>query len=132
MAVRLKFIIEGLIEVISQFHPECVAIEKVFVNNNPQSTLLLGQARGAAMSAAVIQNLPVFEYTALQIKKSVVGNGHANKNQVQLMVQKLLNLPSLVSHDSSDALACGLCHANISKSLSNLGTGNRMRGGRII
>ena len=68
---------------ISQFNPECVAIEKVFVNTNPQSTLLLGQARGAAISAAVIHDLPVFEYTALQIKKSVVGQGHAKKEQVQ-------------------------------------------------
>ena len=109
-----------------------MAIEKVFVNTNPQSTLLLGQARGAAIAAAVSKDLDVFEYTALQIKKSVVGKGHATKNQVQVMIQRLLNLPSIPSTDSADALACGICHANISNSLSNLGVGNRMKGGRII
>lgn len=132
LASRLKLIIQGLGEVIKQFNPECVAIEKVFVNANPQSTLLLGQARGAAISAAVIHDLPVFEYTALQIKKSVVGQGHASKGQVQLMVQKLLGLPSVASTDSSDALACGLCHANISASMAKFGVGNRMKGRRIL
>jgi crossover junction endodeoxyribonuclease RuvC len=119
-------------EVIDQFKPDCVAIEKVFVNINPQSTLLLGQARGAAISAAVMQNLDVYEYTALQVKKSVVGTGHASKSQVQIMVQKLLNLPSIPSPDSADALACSICHANISESLAKFGTGNRMKSGRII
>ena len=132
LASRLQVIIQGLTEVIKKFQPTCVAIEKVFVNTNPQSTLLLGQARGAAISATVIQDLPVFEYTALQIKKSVVGKGHADKNQVQLMVQKLLNLPSIASSDSSDALACGLCHANMNGNLTRLGFGNRMKGGRIL
>ena len=119
-------------EVIEQCKPDCVAIEKVFLNANPQSTLLLGQARGAAISAAVIKNLDVYEYTALQVKKSVVGMGHASKSQVQVMVQKLLNLPSIPSTDSADALACGICHANISGSLAKFGTGNRMKSGRII
>ena len=132
LASRIKIILLGLEEVIDQFKPDCVAIEKVFVNTNPQSTLLLGQARGAAISAAVIQNLDVFEYTALQVKKSVVGKGHASKSQVQIMVQKLLNLPSIPSPDSADALACGICHANISGSLAKFGTGNRMKSGRII
>jgi len=132
LAARLKLIIDGLTEVIKAFQPTCVAIEKVFVNNNPQSTLLLGQARGAAISASVIHELVVFEYTALQIKKSVVGKGHADKGQVQVMVQKLLNLPSIASTDSSDALACSLCHANISGSLSKLGIGNRMKSGRVL
>ena len=103
MASRIKIILSGLDEVINQFKPDCVAIEKVFVNINPQSTLLLGQARGAAISAAVMQNLDVYEYTALQVKKSVVGMGHASKSQVQIMVQKLLNLPSIPSSDSADA-----------------------------
>ena len=92
----------------------------------------MGQARGAAISASVIHELAVFEYTALQIKKSVVGKGHADKEQVQVMVQKLLNLPSIASTDSSDALACSLCHANISGSLSKLGIGNRMKSGRVL
>ena len=132
LASRIKIILLGLDEVICKFKPNCVAIEKVFVNVNPQSTLLLGQARGAAISAAVLQNLDVFEYTALQVKKSVVGIGHASKSQVQIMVQKLLNLPSAPSPDSADALACGICHANISGSLAKFGTGNRMKSGRII
>ena len=132
LASRIKIILLGLDEVIDQFKPDCVAIEKVFVNINPQSTLLLGQARGAAISAAVMQNLDVYEYTALQVKKSVVGTGHASKSQVQIMVQKLLNLPSIPSPDSADALACSICHANISESLAKFGTGNRMKSGRII
>ena len=132
LASRIKTILSGLDEVICQFKPNCVAIEKVFVNINPQSTLLLGQARGAAISAAVLQNLDVFEYTALQVKKSVVGMGHASKSQVQIMVQKLLSLPSIPSPDSTDALACSICHANISGSLAKFGTGNRMKSGRII
>ena len=132
LASRIKIILLGLEEVIDQFKPDCVAIEKVFVNTNPQSTLLLGQARGAAISAAVMQNLDVFEYTALQVKKSVVGKGHASKSQVQIMVQKLLNLPSIPSPDSADALACSICHANISRSIAKFGTGNRMKSGRII
>ena len=132
LAPRIKIILLGLEEIINQFKPDCVAIEKVFVNKNPQSTLLLGQARGAAISAAVMQNLDVYEYTALQVKKSVVGMGHASKSQVQIMVQKLLNLPSIPSPDSADALACSICHANISSSLAKFGTGNRMKSGRLI
>ena len=132
LASRIKIIILGLEEVIEQFKPDCVSIEKVFVNTNPQSTLLLGQARGAAISAAVMKNLDVYEYTALQVKKSVVGIGHASKSQVQIMVQKLLGLPSIPSSDSADALACSICHANISGSIAKFGTGNRMKSGRII
>ena len=74
---RIRTILEGLAEVIAQIKPQEVAVEKVFVNVNPQSTLLLGQARGAAICAAVISALPVSEYTALQVKQAVVGNGHA-------------------------------------------------------
>ncbi|HQT26529.1 MAG TPA: crossover junction endodeoxyribonuclease RuvC, partial [Burkholderiales bacterium] len=105
-------ILEGLDEVISAHEPAVVAIEKVFVNVNPQSTLLLGQARGAAICAAVSRNLPVSEYTALQVKKSVVGNGHAAKEQVQEMVKRLLNLTGVPQADAADALACGICHAH--------------------
>ena len=99
MASRIKIILTGLEKVINQFSPDCVAIEKVFVNTNPQSTLLLGQARGAAISAAVIKNLDVYEYTALQVKKSVVGMGHASKSQVQLMAVSYthLTLPTIYS-----------------------------------
>lgn len=130
---RLKIILDGLFEVIDTYAPEQVAVEKVFVNVNPQSTLLLGQARGAAISAAVIKNLTVAEYTALQVKQSVVGNGHAAKEQVQEMVKRLLKLPATPSPDSADALACAICHAHGGQGMGKLATaGFRVRGGRLI
>ena len=93
LAARLKAILEGLAEVIAAHAPAEAAVEKVFVNANPQSTLALGQARGTAICAVVMAGLPVAEYTALQVKQSVVGNGHAAKDQVQHMVRRLLALP---------------------------------------
>ena len=118
---------------IDTYAPEQAAVEKVFVNVNPQSTLLLGQARGAAISAAVLRQLPVAEYTALQVKQSVVGNGHAAKEQVQEMVKRLLKLPANPSPDSADALACAICHAHGGQGLGRLATaGFRVRGGRLI
>jgi crossover junction endodeoxyribonuclease RuvC len=112
LAERLKAILEGLAEVIAANRPQEVAIEKVFVNVNPQSTLALGQARGSAICAAVIAGLPVAEYTALQVKQAVVGKGHAQKEQVQHMVRRLLALPGNPSPDAADALACAICHAH--------------------
>ena len=133
LPARLKIILDGLFEVIDTYQPNQVAIEKVFVNVNPQSTLLLGQARGAAISAAVIRNLSVAEYTALQVKQAVVGNGHAQKEQVQEMVKRLLNLPANPSPDSADALACAVCHAHGGQGLGRLATaGFRVRGGRLV
>ena len=112
LAARLATILEGLAEVIATFAPAEVVVEKVFVNVNPQSTLLLGQARGAAICAAVTARLPVSEYTALQVKQAVVGKGHAHKTQVQEMVRRLLQLPGLPGPDAADALACAICHAH--------------------
>jgi len=109
---RIKTILDGLIEVISKNEPEVIVVEKVFVNVNPQSTLLLGQARGAAISAAVLNNVKVKEYTALQVKQAVVGNGHAKKDQVQEMVRRLLGLSAAPSPDAADALACAICFAH--------------------
>ncbi|MCO6426835.1 crossover junction endodeoxyribonuclease RuvC [Nitrosomonas communis] len=109
---RLKLILDGLNHIISQYAPDYIAIEQVFVNINPKSTLLLGQARGAAICAAVLNNLEVSEYTALQIKQAVVGNGHAGKEQVQEMVIRLLRLGGKPGIDASDALACAICHAH--------------------
>ncbi|MDR2219311.1 MAG: crossover junction endodeoxyribonuclease RuvC [Methylobacillus sp.] len=130
---RLKVILDGLAEVIATYAPEQVAVEKVFVNVNPQSTLLLGQARGAAIAAAVMRDLPVAEYTALQVKQSVVGNGHAAKEQVQEMVKRLLKLPGLPKPDSADALACAICHAHGGQGLGRLATaGFRVKGGRLV
>ena len=132
LAARLKAILEGLREVIAAHAPVEVAVEKVFVNVNPQSTLALGQARGTAICAAVLAGLPVAEYTALQVKQSVVGNGHAAKEQVQHMVRRLLALPGEPSADAADALACAICHAHGAQ-LGRLATrGLRMRKGRLV
>ena len=129
---RLKNILNSVQEVISRYAPAEVAVEKVFVNVNPQSTLLLGQARGAAICAAVAQNLPVSEYTALQVKQAVVGNGHAKKEQVQEMVKRLLKLSGSPSPDAADALACAICHAHGS-ALGGMSTrGYRVKGGRLV
>ena len=133
LPARLKIILDGLFEVIDTYNPEQVAVEKVFVNVNPQSTLLLGQARGAAISAAVIRKLTVAEYTALQVKQAVVGNGHAQKEQVQEMVKRLLNLPTTPAPDSADALACAICHAHGGQGLGGVATaGYRMKNGRLV
>lgn len=130
---RLKNILNSLGEVIAQHQPQQVSVEKVFVNVNPQSTLLLGQARGAAICAAVLANLQVAEYTALQVKQAVVGNGHAKKEQVQLMVQRLLSLSGIPSPDAADALACAICHAHGGMGLGALETkGFRVRHGRLV
>ena len=130
---RLKAILESLGAVIAEHAPSQVAVEKVFVNVNPASTLLLGQARGAAICAAVARGLPVSEYTALQVKQAVVGNGHAAKEQVQDMVRRLLALPGDPSADAADALACAICHAHGGLGLGKLATaGFRVRGGRLV
>ncbi len=133
LSARLKSILVSLGEVIVQYQPQHVAIEKVFVNVNPQSTLLLGQARGTAICAAVLADLPVAEYTALQVKQAVVGNGHADKEQVQAMVQRLLKLTGTPGADAADALACAICHAHGGLGLGALATkGYRVRGGRLV
>lgn len=130
---RLKSILDGLHSVIAEHCPQQVAVEKVFVNVNPQSTLLLGQARGAAICAAVSRDLPVAEYTALQIKQAVVGNGHAAKEQVQHMVRRLLAMPGDPSADAADALACAICHAHGAQGLGGLAqAGYRVRRGRLV
>lgn len=131
LAERLKVLLEGLAEVIAAHRPQQVVIEKVFVNVNPQSTLALGQARGAAICAAVLAGLPVAEYTALQVKQAVVGNGQAKKPQVQHMVKRLLALAGEPGADAADALACAICHAHGAR-LGRLSMrGLRMRRGRL-
>lgn len=120
-------------EVIALHRPEHVAVEQVFVNVNPKSTLMLGQARGAAICTAVLNNLAVAEYTALQIKQAVVGKGHAKKEQVQEMVRRLLQLGSRPSADAADALACAICHAHGGLGLGRISTaGYRMKRGRLV
>ncbi len=130
---RLRTILDGLAEIIRTHAPTQVVVEEVFVNVNPQSTLLLGQARGTAICASVLAGLPVAEYTAMQVKQSVVGNGHAEKAQVQEMVRRLLRLPAAPSPDAADALACAICHAHGGQGLGRLATaGYRMKGGRLV
>ncbi len=130
---RLHTLFSGIAEVIAAYGPVQAAVEQVFVNVNPQSTLLLGQARGAVISALVHAGLPVAEYTALQIKQAVVGHGKAAKQQVQAMVVRLLDLPGTPAADAADALACAICHAHGGQGLGTLSTaGFRVRKGRLI
>jgi crossover junction endodeoxyribonuclease RuvC len=126
---RLGVILAGIADVIRSAAPTCACIEKVFVNVNPQSTLLLGQARGAAICAAVAAGLSVREHTALQVKQAVVGYGKAGKEQVQIMVQKLLALDVIPPTDAADALACAICDAHSAR-LLQLG-GARSAGSRV-
>lgn len=130
---RLSTILAGLAEVIAGYGPLEVAVEEVFVNVNPKSTLLLGQARGACISAAVLAELPVSEYTAMQVKQAVVGNGHAKKEQVQEMVKRLLRLAAAPSADAADALACAICHAHGGMGLGAIPTRDRrVKRGRLL
>lgn len=132
LAPRLKTILDGVREVIATYAPQQVAMEKVFVNVNPQSTLALGQARGAAICAVVDSDIELTEYTALQIKQAVAGKGNAGKEQVQEMVKRLLRLPALPGADAADALACAICHAHAGRGLGALPTrGLRLRNGRL-
>ena len=118
---RLKLLFDGITEVAARYQPDAAAVEIVFVNVNPQSTLLLGQARGAALTALVTSGLPVAEYTALQMKKAVVGHGRAAKSQVQEMVRRLLSLPGLPGTDAADALGLAITHAHAGAAMARVG-----------
>ncbi|WOO34235.1 crossover junction endodeoxyribonuclease RuvC [Diaphorobacter limosus] len=118
---RLKLLFDGITEVAARYRPDVAAVEIVFVNVNPQSTLLLGQARGAALTALVNADLPVAEYTALQMKKAVVGHGRAAKSQVQEMVRRLLTLPGLPGTDAADALGLAITHAHAGTAMARVG-----------
>jgi crossover junction endodeoxyribonuclease RuvC len=133
LAERIKVIVEHLFQVIDTYQPQEAAVEQVFVNVNPAATLMLGQARGAAISVLVQRALPVAEYTALQVKQSVVGHGKAPKEQVQAMVVRMLSLSGTPQADAADALAVALAHANHShKALAAFTRGGlRIKGGRL-
>ena len=118
---RLKVLFDGIGEVAARYQPDVATVEIVFVNVNPQSTLLLGQARGACITALVARDLPVAEYTALQMKKAVVGHGRAAKSQVQEMVRRLLDLPGLPGTDAADALGLAITHAHAGAAMARLG-----------
>lgn len=118
LGARLKEIFNGVRDVLAEFRPEAMAVEKVFVQRNVDSALKLGQARGAAICAGALSDLPIFEYSPNKIKQTVVGKGHAAKEQVQHMVKILLNLRQAPAADAADALACALCHGQIARTLS--------------
>ena len=112
LAARLVQLQDGLSRVIERYKPEEAAVEETFVNKNPASTLKLGQARAIALLVPANAGLSVFEYSPNLIKKTVVGTGHAAKQQVQMMVKTLLPSSALESVDSADALAVAICHAH--------------------
>ena len=109
---RLKTIFDGVAEVVGEFAPDEIAIEQVFVSKSVQSALKLGQARGAALAAALARSLSVSEYAPNAIKRAVTGRGHADKVQVQHMVRVLMRLSQPLAADAADALAVALCHAH--------------------
>ncbi len=111
-AVRLNEIFDGINEVVQIHGPTVAAIEEVFLSSNPGTALKLGQARGAAVVAAMQNGLPVSDYSPRKIKQAVAGYGQAEKQQVQHMVRILLNLKGAPSNDAADALAVAICHAN--------------------
>lgn len=118
---RLGEIFDGIRAVIDEHGPAQVAIEQVFVSKNASSALKLGQARGAAIAAAVTLGLPVFEYTPRSVKQALVGTGAADKEQVQHMIRVLLSLQGRMGLDESDALAIALCHAHSHTTLNRIG-----------
>jgi len=122
---RLKTIFGSVSELIGQTAPDAFAIEQVFLARNARSALVLGHARGAAICAAVDRDLPVSEYSALEIKKSVVGYGQADKAQVQHMVRSILALDGAPQADAADALACAICHSH------TLETNDRLAGSLV-
>ena len=131
-SLRLQTIFAGISELILQFSPELFAIEQVFMGVNPGGALKLGQARGAAIVAATNKGLPVAEYSARQIKQSVVGTGAADKSQVQHMVKSILKLPGTPQADAADALAVALCHAHSHDTLEKMaGEVNKVVRGRL-
>src|SRR5947199_9531281 len=112
LARRLSALFSQILAVLEQFRPDEAAVEETFVNKNPASTLKLGVARGVVLLAPAERGLPVSEYSANLVKKAVVGAGHAEKEQVQLMVRRLLPGCTIAAPDAADALAVAICHAH--------------------
>lgn len=131
LADKLGLIFRELSTLIAEFGPQQMAIENVFMHRNADSALKLGQARGAAICAAVTQELPVSEYAPREIKLAVVGKGGADKQQVQHMVRILLNLAETPQADAADALAIALCHSFRQRALERVTPAQQLRGGRL-
>lgn len=125
---RLKVLFDGVCEVVQRYQPDAASVEIVFVNVNPQATLLLGQARGACITGLVSCDLAVAEYTALQMKKAVAGYGKAGKAEVQQMVMRLLKLPALPGKDAADALALAITHAHVGAAMARLAEASSLGG----
>ncbi|HEY9135559.1 MAG TPA: crossover junction endodeoxyribonuclease RuvC [Pseudomonadales bacterium] len=130
-SLKLKQIFDGINEIINLHCPHEVGIEQVFMSRNADSAFKLGQARGAAIVAAVYHNLPVSEYSARQVKQAVVGHGAADKTQVQHMVCQILGLEKKPQEDAADALGIALCHAHTQQGLIRLAGASKVRRGRI-
>lgn len=120
LPARLKVLFDGINEIKERYAPDVASVEIVFVNVNPQATLLLGQARGACVTALVSCHLAVAEYTALQMKQAVAGSGRAGKADVQEMVRRLLKLPALPGRDAADALGLAITHAHVGQSMARI------------
>lgn len=113
MPKRHRIIFESIAELIEMYHPDALAVETQYIYKNPQTGIKLGMARGVAVLAASLREIPIFEYAPSKAKKAVVGKGGASKAQVQWMVQKLLGLATLPEpQDASDALALAICHGH--------------------
>jgi crossover junction endodeoxyribonuclease RuvC len=125
---RLKEIFQGVQTVVGEYKPDEFAIEQLFMSKNADSALKLGHARGAAICAVALNDMPVFEYSARQVKQAVVGKGGAAKNQVQHMVKILLNLQGQLQEDAGDALGVALCHAHHQQTANRLGIEGRLAG----
>lgn len=123
--LRLKQIFAGISDVVEEYQPTEMAIEQVFMHKNADSALKLGQARGAAICAVQLFDIPVFEYAARQVKQAVVGKGSADKLQVQHMVKVLLGITGELQIDASDALGISLCHSNFQQTQQRLTQGAR-------
>jgi len=128
---KLGLIFRELSELVAEFRPQQFAIESVFMHRNADSALKLGQARGAAICAAVTSDLPVSEYAPREIKQAVVGKGGADKQQVQHMVRVLLNLTETPQADAADALAIALCHSFHNTALQRVSVATQLSGGRL-
>jgi crossover junction endodeoxyribonuclease RuvC len=132
LPARLGVIVQGIEALVTQHQPHAAAVEIVFVNTNPKTSLLLGQARGACIAALVSGGVPVHEYTALQLKKAIAGHGRAHKSEIQQMVKRLLRLPGLPGPDAADALGLAITHARLAQVMDRMAqTTVRYRDSRI-